>query len=252
MIEFKDYDPAHPFAVTAERHIIRDGKITLNYAPLKGSVSIDGFSEDATGTLPAGTFYVYYGEEDNYRTADQVVHFPAGYDGIAVTVTYKGVSTMLRAEHMNEIREFMEHGASELCARIIAEHEQNMMEALAEHCGHIVSALRELSEAITASGGAGGEYGLLKFASDDAVDEVLDEFSPGDIEQTESPSVFAKDEDVQEVLDEYMPLPNNGETNQSETDNAGSGEGETSGDGADLDGETAEAAIGAGTDDSGD
>lgn len=210
MIVFHDYDPAHPFAVTAERHIIQGGKITLNYAPLKGSVIIDGFSEDTTGALPAGTFYVYYGEEDNYRTADQIVHFPAGYDGVTVTVDYQGVSTMLRAKHLNEIKEFVERGASELAARIIAEHEQNIMDAIDEHCGHIVSALREITEAIAAKGGAGG--GTVELASDEEADELLDEVFPGsDIEDVGYPSVYASDKDVEEVLDEYLPMPNGGE-----------------------------------------
>ena len=204
MIVFHDYDPAHPFAVTAEKHIIQDGQITLYYAPLQGSVTINGFTEDTTGALPLGTFYIDYGAEDNYRTADQKVHFPAGYNGIAVTVDYKGVSTMLSAKHMNEIREFMERGASELAARIIAKHEQNILDA------HITSALREISEAIAAKGGAGG--GTVELASDEEADELLDEVFPGsDIEDVGYPSVYASDKDVEEVLDEYLPMPNSGE-----------------------------------------
>ena len=209
MIVFHDYDPAHPFAVTAEKHIIRDSKITLNYAPLKGSVRIDGFLEDETGGLPLGTFSIHYGDEDNYRTADQIVHFPAGYDGIAVTVDYKGVSTILRAKHMNEIREFMERGASELAARIIAQHEQNILDALAEHCGHITSALREISEAIAAKGGEGG--GTFEIASDEEADELLDEYFPGDLEDVGYPSVFASDKEAEELINEYLPLPSSGE-----------------------------------------
>lgn len=209
MIVFHDYDPAHPFAVTAEKHIIQDGQITLNYAPLQGSVTINGFTEDTTGALPLGTFYIDYGAEDNYRTADQKVHFPAGYNGIAVTVDYKGVSTMLRAKHMNEIREFMERGASELAARIIAQHEQNILDALAEHCGHITSALREISEAIAAKGGEGG--GTFEIASDEEADELLDEYFPGDLEDVGYPSVFASDKEAEELINEYLPLPSSGE-----------------------------------------
>ena len=194
MIVFHDYDPSHPFAVSDEKHIIQSGKITLNYAPLEGSITIEGFTEDSTGPLPRGTFFVNYGAEDNYRTADQV--------------NYKGVSTLLRAEHLNEIRSFMERGASELAARIIAEHEQNIMDALAEHCGHITSALREISEAIAAKGGEGG--GTFEIASDEEADELLDEYFPGDLEDVGYPSVFASDREAEELIDEYLPLPSSG------------------------------------------
>ena len=34
MIEFHDYDPAHPFDVFGEKHIIQGSKITLDYVPL--------------------------------------------------------------------------------------------------------------------------------------------------------------------------------------------------------------------------
>ena len=108
MIEFHDYDPAHPFDVFGEKHIIRNNKITLDYVPLKGSETIEGFMESTTGTPQQGEYNIEYGDEDNYRTADQVVHFPDGYEGLLVTVDYKGVSTILRAKHMNEIKRFME------------------------------------------------------------------------------------------------------------------------------------------------
>ena len=222
MIVFHDYDPAHPFAVTAEKHIIRDNKITLNYAPLKGSVRIDGFLEDETGGLPLGTFSIHYGDEDNYRTADQIVHFPDGCDGIAVTVDYQGVSTLLRAEHMNEIRAFMETGASELAAHMIAEHEQRMMDALTEHCGHIISAIHEIAEAIAAQGSGG------IVANDGDADTALDEYFPGDVVETGNPSIIAKDDEVDEVLDEFFPLPNG-------TADAGAAEDEVEGGGANLD-----------------
>ena len=198
MIEFHDYDPSHPFDVS-EKHIIADRKITLNYAPLKGSVSIEGLSEDTTGTVPQGTFFINYGEADNYRSADQVVHFPEGYDGAAVTVEYKGVSTLLRAEHMNEIKNFIERGASELAARIIAEHEQAMVDKWNElfevHCKHI-------TEAIAALGGEGGGSNI---ADDEEADQMLDEYFPGDVEESAPPSIIATDDEVDQMLDEYFP-----------------------------------------------
>lgn len=159
MIEFHDYDPAHPFDVSGEKHIIHNRTITLDYAPLKGSITIEGLSEDTTGTVPQGTFFVYYGEENNYRAADQKVHFPEGYDGVAVTVDYKGVSTLLRAAHMNEIKRFIEAGASELAARIIVEHERIMHEQMKEWRDNILMEIRGVKEAIAEAvekGVAGG------------------------------------------------------------------------------------------------
>lgn len=206
MIEFHDYDPAHPFDV-CEKHIISNNKVTLNYAPLKGSVSICGLSEDFTGTVPQGTFFINYGEEDNYRSADQIVHFPDGYDGAAITVEYKGVSTLLRAEHMNEIKAFIEKGAGELAARIIAEHEQFMADKYNElfeiHCKHICAELKEIKQAIAASGGGGISADLI--AGDDEADALLDEYFPGDVEPTEKVPVVAEDDEADIMLDEFFP-----------------------------------------------
>jgi len=212
MIEFHDYDPAHPFAVNAETHIIRDNKVTLNYAPLKGSVNIDGWTEDETGELPQGTFFINYGEKENYRTADQIVHFPSGYDGIAVTVDYQGVSTLLRAEHMNEIK---------LAARIIAEHEQliidALIQALDEHCGHITHALDNIAEAIEQSGGG---VDPSKIATDEEADEVLDEYIPGDVEPTPTSTRIASDKEAEAVIDQYLPLPTTGAGSETYADAA--------------------------------
>ncbi len=201
MIEFKDYDPANPFQVTCEKHIICNGKITLNYAPLKGSVSIDELVEDTSGTLPVGSFFINYGDANNYRTADQIVHFNRTYDGVVVSVNYQGVSTLLRATHMNEIKEFIERGASELAARIIAEHEQNMVdqwEALLEtHCEHLVAAIKEA-----------GSGGIPRVAGDDEADSALDEYFEGDVTETGDPSIVASDDEAEKMLDEIFPDEN--------------------------------------------
>ncbi len=217
MIEFHDYDPAHPFQVTNERHVIHGNKITLDYVPLKSSVEIEGFQESAAISPQRGEFYIEYGDADNYRTADQTVHFPDGYDGLMVVAHYQGVSTILRACHMNEIKAFMETGASELAARMIAGHEQNIMDAIEEHCGHIVSALHEISEAVKEMGWTGGFI-----ASDNEADEALDEYFEGDVDETGIPSIIADDSDVEQLLDEYFP---------PKTADAGAVAGESSGDG---------------------
>lgn len=206
MIEFHDYDPSHPFDVT-EKRIIANNKVTLNYAPLKGSVAISGLVEDFSGSVPQGTFFINYGDEDNYRSADQIVHFPEGYDGAAVTISYKGVSTLLRAEHMNEIKSFIEKGAGELAARIIAEHEQFMADKYNElfeiHCKHICAELKEIKQAIAALGGGGISTDLI--ADDEEADTLLDEYFPGDVETTEKVPVIAEDDEADIMLDEFFP-----------------------------------------------
>ena len=207
MISYHDYDPAHPFDVFGEKHIIRDCKITLDYVPLKGSVTIEGFTESTTGSPERGEFYIEYGDEDNYRTADSIVHFSDGYEGYMVTVDYKGVSTILRAKDLNEIKSFIEHGASELAARIIVLHEQSLMDEwraiFSEHCGHVCHALEEIRDAIDRSGGGGIDPDNI--AEDAEADEVLDEFFPGDVPITPKVTVIADDDEVEEVLDEVFP-----------------------------------------------
>ena len=212
MIEFHDYDPAHPFPVASEQHIIQDSKITLDYVPLKYSITIEGFRENTTGSPQMGEYYVEYGDADNYRSADQVVHFPDGYDGLMVAVAYQGVSTILRATHMNEIKTFMENGASELAARIIVLHEEAMMETwkeiFSEHCNHICHALNDIRAAIGSE-----SIGSDNIADDEEADEMMDEFIPGDVPATPKTAAVADDEEVEEILDELFPTPTSGEEN---------------------------------------
>ena len=132
MIEFHDYDPAHPFDVESETQTVTDGKIILNYVPLQGSIVIDGFhAVQSKSDLAHGAFFVDYHAEDNYLSADGIVYFADEDNGQRVTASYKGVSTLLRADHMNEIKRFIEVGAGELAARILVTHEQMMFEKTA-------------------------------------------------------------------------------------------------------------------------
>ena len=112
MIEFHDYDPANPFAVTGETQTIADGKVTLNYTPLQGSVSITGFTETTSKTPAKGEFYIDYSAGTEYRMATQVVVFNTADNGTTVTASYSGVSTLIRAKHFNEIKSFMEGAVS--------------------------------------------------------------------------------------------------------------------------------------------
>ena len=108
MQTFYDYNPSNPFDVTAESQTIVDGKVTLNYTPLKGSVTITGFTETTTSTPEKGKFYIDYATDSQYRMATQKVLFNTADNGTTVSVTYKGVSTLIRAVHFNEIKSFME------------------------------------------------------------------------------------------------------------------------------------------------
>ena len=209
MISYHDYDPAHPFDVFGEKHIIRDCKITLDYVPLKGSVTIEGFTESTTGSPERGEFYIEYGDEDNYRTANSIVRFPEGYEGYMVTVDYKGVSTILRAKDLNEIKSFIEHGASELAARIIVLHEQSLMDEwraiFSEHCDHVCRALEEIRDAVDRSGSGIASDDI---AEDAEADEVLDEFFPGDdVPLTPKVTAIADDDEVEAILDEIFSAP---------------------------------------------
>ena len=218
MIEFKDYDPNHPFDVIGEKHTITDYKITLNYTPLKGSVSISGYTEDSTGTLANAAFYIDYDEENNYRTANQVVRFSPDAEGKEVTVSYKGVSTLLRAKHLNEIKDFMERGASEQAANILVAHESALIGYFDYRISGLTAAIKEVSESVASVAAALGGVGGGTFvddslvATDEEADEMLDQifYTEGGIETVESSefdeSRIATDEEAKELLDSIFPV----------------------------------------------
>ena len=218
MIQFHDYDPTHPFDVTNEKHVITDYKITLNYTPLKGSVSISGYTEDSTGTLANAAFYIDYDEENNYRTANQVVRFSPDAEGKEVTVSYKGVSTLLRAKHLNEIKDFMERGASEQAANILVAHESALIGYFDYRISGLTAAIKEVSESVASVAAALGGVGGGTFvddslvATDEEADEMLDQifYTEGGIETVESSefdeSRIATDEEAKELLDSIFPV----------------------------------------------
>ena len=208
MILFHDHDPAHPFPIEAERHTIAEGKIILDYTPLKGSVTIAGFSEIAEGEILPNTFFINYGDEDDYRSANQAVYFNAAHNGEVVSVSYQGVSTLLRAKHLNEIKDFMERGASEMAAGLLVVHEAAVIDALAAHCEHICSCLKELKGAVN---GLTIAYGISQgtaIATDKEVDEALDEYfyTPDDGESSEENIAYdiAADDEVADMLDDVF------------------------------------------------
>ena len=111
MIKFHDYNPDKPFKVTGEFHYISDGKIFLDYTPKQGTMVaiMDGkaLTESATDSPKAGEFYIDYAVASEYKQATQVVLFNEADNGKRVDFDYEGVSTIIKAEHMNEIRDFM-------------------------------------------------------------------------------------------------------------------------------------------------
>ena len=109
MIEFKDYDQANPWVIENEQHVIdATGKTTLNYVPLKGSITIAGYTE-TTSQIPGLTeFYVDYQDSTIYKAAKGILQFNISAAAQAVSVSYSGVSTVIWAKWLNEIKAYME------------------------------------------------------------------------------------------------------------------------------------------------
>lgn len=208
MIEFHDYDPAHPFDVANETQTIANGKIILNYVPLQDSIKIDGFhAVQSKSELASGAFFIDYRAEDNYLSADGVVFFAAEDNGKTVTVNYKGVSTLLRANHMNEIKRFIEVGASELAARILVTHEHMMFEKLASWREGILAEMRGIRAELTATKETlanmqccckeADELPLVLDGGDTEIDEMADEekdsYDGGDIDVSDGEPEYIND-----------------------------------------------------------
>ena len=108
MITFYDYDPSSPFVVSNELQTITNGKVRLNYTPLKNSIVIPGFTQATTSSPGETEFYVDYQDSSEYRLATQYVYFSSSKNGLTVSISYQGVSTLILAKHFNEIKNYME------------------------------------------------------------------------------------------------------------------------------------------------
>ena len=109
MITFKDYDPANPWQVTGESQVIdATGKVTLNYIPLKGSITIAGYTETTSQSPGLTEFYVDYQDSTSYRTAKGILQFNISAAAQAVSVSYSGVSTVIWAKWLNEFKAYMD------------------------------------------------------------------------------------------------------------------------------------------------
>lgn len=105
MQAFKDHDPSNPWSVTGESHVIdSNGKVRLNYVPLLGSVTISGYTETTVSSPGLTEFYIDYQAATSYRTALGYVQFSLSAAGAAVSVNYSGVSQVLWASTMEEVR----------------------------------------------------------------------------------------------------------------------------------------------------
>lgn len=216
MQTFHDYNPANPWPIEGESHIIENGTITLDYAPLKGSVSIAGFLEIGTAPVPEGRFFIRYDDENQYRAADQIVHFSEAHNGQTVTVSYQGVSTLVRAKHFNEIKDFMEIGCPTLIARMMVAHESAMYNAMAEQCAHLTEAIGQLAESLKAFRKAYAFAEGTTVATNAEVDAMLDEnphlYTEDGIDGDDSSTSYeiATDEEVGEMLDSIFPPQGDG------------------------------------------
>lgn len=112
MKKFYDYAPDKPFMVLDERHYIDGGEVFLDYTPEAGTLKIsttDGKEFLSVPTKPnAGEFCIDYAVSSQYKLATQKVTFNPADNGKKVVCDYMGVSTLLKARHMNEIKDFMD------------------------------------------------------------------------------------------------------------------------------------------------
>ena len=165
--QFRNYNPSAPFPVT-ETKTIENDCITLDYAPLEGSVSIDGFRENMDGSrLALYEFSINYNSIDNYRQADQVVRFSDGaHNGTVVTIVYQGVSTLLRAEHLNAM------------VAEIAAMGRKLKEILQQMPEHVPITRDEIDELFGVGGGSGDD-------DTDVIDDIVKGSLPDGWEATD-------------------------------------------------------------------
>lgn len=235
MIEFHNLDPQRPYDVTGEVHVIEDGKIVLDHTPLKGSVVIPGYREtDSWDSALFTSFYIDYQEETGYRTATQVVRFSPAASGRTVTVSYKGVGTIIRAETLNEmiraiedlqsggsIKAHNESGSAhydirqsitateEAFRRLLNDHKTDELAhslAIARGIGihdEDKAAHADIREAVEAVSTKVDEFVL---ASDDEIAEMLDMYFESGVPVTRVvQEMMAEDDYADDMLDEFFP-----------------------------------------------
>ena len=107
---FKDHDPENPWVVTGESHVIDSkGIISLEYIPLNGSISMDYFTfTNNQLSISSQQFYIDYSVATDYKGATGKVYFNPVNAGTKVIVAYQGVSQLIKAAYMNEVKSHVE------------------------------------------------------------------------------------------------------------------------------------------------
>lgn len=203
MDEFHDLDPSRPYAVDGEVHIIRDGRVRLNHAPLKGSVHIEGYEEqEHPGNIPAHGFWVDYQDGTGYRTATQMVYFSLSADGQEITVDYHGVGTLFLAEHANAFRMFMLSGAREQAVEEIAKYDDRVSMAVKSAADSIKEAIGKIALQCSCS------QKTEAIATNEDIQNIVDGlYTEKDGVSESMPSsgddddVIATSEDIQNIID---------------------------------------------------
>ena len=108
MKRYTPYSPQMPRTVSAEKHVIADGKIRLDHIPYLNSISISGFRQTDSMTPAQGYFFCAYGDELYYRESNCLVLFNSDDNGKTVSVDYLEVGTIVTFDDMNEIAEHMD------------------------------------------------------------------------------------------------------------------------------------------------
>lgn len=108
MKKFFPYNPASTQVIELEAHKIVGGKIRLNSIPKEGSLTVRGFVEaQSAAHLQSNEFFCSYRADTQYREANCLVFFYAGRSGQTVYCSYITVGTVVTADDMNEIGDFM-------------------------------------------------------------------------------------------------------------------------------------------------
>lgn len=108
MRTFFPYNLLSTQVVELEPHKIIGGKIRLDHIPKEGSLTVRGFIEaSSAANLQSNEFFCSYRADSQYREANRLVYFYSGRSGQTVYCSYIAVGTVVTADDMNEIGEFM-------------------------------------------------------------------------------------------------------------------------------------------------
>ena len=108
MKNFYPYNLQSAQTVELEPHKIVGGKIRLNHIPKEGSLNVRGFVEAKNASnLQSNEFFCSYRADSQYREANCTVYFWSGRSGQTVYCSYIAIGTIVTADDMNEIGDFI-------------------------------------------------------------------------------------------------------------------------------------------------